>query len=95
MRKIRAGVPVAGNQVSGARLVRAMERAELADQALINYIALAAYSGDAWIARYRNRPRLRRLRSARVFIPEQRRETRGVPAGTPPAVRITPQGWHG
>lgn len=61
MRQLRHGVPVAGR----ARLELALSRAELSDQALINFVALSPYSGPAWTDRYAARPN--------PHIPAQRR----------------------
>lgn len=58
-----AGQPFPGRE----RLTVAPARQAMSEQTLINFIALAPFSGDAWTARYRDRPR------PVPVIPQQRR----------------------
>ena len=56
-----AGQPFTGRE----RLTVALARQAMSEQALTNFIALSPFSGDAWAARYRDRPV--------PVIPKQRR----------------------
>lgn len=68
LRRRVAGQPLPGR----AQLAAALAAAELSEQALRNYIALAPFSGDAWTGRYRERPRRTPL------IPSQRPAREGA-----------------
>ncbi len=63
-----AGQPFPGRE----RLTVALARQAMSEQTLINFIALAPFSGDAWTDRYREHQR-RRAESPTVPIPAQRR----------------------
>ncbi len=74
MTRLNRNRAVAGIVPPSRSHVAAFQReAARSEQALINHIALAPYSGDAWIDRYRERPIARWTSgSAVVFIPRQR-----------------------
>ncbi len=74
MTRLNRNRAVAGIVPPSRSHVAAFQReAARSEQALINHIALAPFSGDAWIDRYRERPSTRwRAPAATAFIPVQR-----------------------